>query len=308
MPVDQFEDGLAGICGAFGIRSHENRKTVRGTVGIMAERGFEIAHVAADLAQVERTNHHIRSDWGENYFLICQEEGKALLSQNDQLHLLQPGDMMLIDSAKPSDFTLFGAYSRQVSVHLPRAELHERIGEQIVRGGTLLPRNDPMNLAMCSILSRVLDPNAAIPDAAHHLREAFLGALGAALHERSWREQYAGLTADVSGARALAAGQAYIDKRYRDPDFSIQQMAEDLQLSTRQLQRGFAAIGMTPTKYLLVKRLEQVRRALDDRKAGRNNDLISSIAYEAGFTDLSYFQRCFRRTFGITPRAYTSRS
>lgn len=29
---------------------------------------------------------------------------------------------------------------------------------------------------------------------------------------------------------------------------------------------------------------------------------VSSIAYEAGFGDLSHFNRCFRRHYGLTPR------
>lgn len=74
----------------------------------------------------------------------------------------------------------------------------------------------------------------------------------------------------------------------------------------RQLQRGFTSVGSTPTKYLLIKRLEHTRCALDDRRAGRRSDLISSIGYEAGFSDLSYFQRCFRRAFGTSPRAYAA--
>jgi len=30
---------------------------------------------------------------------------------------------------------------------------------------------------------------------------------------------------------------------------------------------------------------------------------ISDIAFECGFNDLSYFNRCFRRRFGLTPTA-----
>jgi AraC-like DNA-binding protein len=28
---------------------------------------------------------------------------------------------------------------------------------------------------------------------------------------------------------------------------------------------------------------------------------VSAIAYEAGFGDLSYFNRCFRKAYGVTP-------
>jgi AraC-like DNA-binding protein len=59
------------------------------------------------------------------------------------------------------------------------------------------------------------------------------------------------------------------------------------------LQRGFAPINATPSRYFLTKRLEQFRRG----------DLISIITYEAGSSDLSYFRRCFRKAFGTCPRA-----
>jgi AraC-like DNA-binding protein len=29
---------------------------------------------------------------------------------------------------------------------------------------------------------------------------------------------------------------------------------------------------------------------------------VTAIAYEAGFADLSYFNRCFRQRYGATPR------
>ena len=45
----------------------------------------------------------------------------------------------------------------------------------------------------------------------------------------------------------------------------------------------------------------RMRKAADllARKEGR----ISDIAFECGFNDLSYFNRCFRRRFGLTPTA-----
>jgi AraC-like DNA-binding protein len=34
---------------------------------------------------------------------------------------------------------------------------------------------------------------------------------------------------------------------------------------------------------------------------------ISDIAFDCGFNDLSYFNRCFRRRFGLTPTAARGR-
>jgi AraC-like DNA-binding protein len=39
----------------------------------------------------------------------------------------------------------------------------------------------------------------------------------------------------------------------------------------------------------------------------RDERRISDIAFECGFNDLSYFNRCFRRRFGLTPTAARGR-
>jgi len=56
--------------------------------------------------------------------------------------------------------------------------------------------------------------------------------------------------------------------------------------------------GSTFTQYVLEERYGGLP-ALTDRGAARS--LISAIAYECGFTDLSNFNRAFRRRFGATP-------
>jgi AraC family transcriptional regulator, positive regulator of tynA and feaB len=304
LPVEQFAADLFRICGQFDIRPATARQTMRGGVQLDRRAGLEVAHVAADLQQVVRSTRDIRKDSGENYFLILQEEGKALMSQNETSCLLSPGDMVLIDSACTSEFTFFGDYSRQLSLHLPRGEMHARFGYDLIRGGIAVPRHDPTNLALYAVLGKVFGQPSVNAASSTYLREAVFGLIGALLHERSGQQGFAGIDSDLSGARSLASGQAYIDSHYRNPDLTIQDMADDLGMSLRQLQRGFSAIGSTPTKYLLVKRLEHARRGIEDRRIGLRGDLISSIAYEAGFSDLSYFQRCFRRAFGTSPKAY----
>jgi AraC family transcriptional activator of tynA and feaB len=307
VPTEQFHADLRTICGSFDMRTSMGTNRVRGGISLVQGAGVEVAHVAADVQQIIRTKREIQRDNSEYYFLILQEEGRALMSQSDAACLLEPGDMVLIDSACPSEFTFFGSYSRQLSLHLPRAEMHARFGYDLIRGGISVPRFDPTNMALCAVLGKVVRGIENSTSEAY-MREALFGLIGAMLHERSGSGGYSGVESDISGAHALAQGQAYIDAHFRNHDLSIQDIADDLGISTRQLQRGFAAINSTPTRYLLTKRLEHVRRALADRQAGRRDDLISTIAYEAGFSDLSYFQRCFRKAFGASPRAAVSGS
>src|SRR5215510_12826016 len=63
--------------------------------------------------------------------------------------------------------------------------------------------------------------------------------------------------------------------------------------------RLFESEGTTFTEYVLAQRLVRAHRLLTDaRYAGEK---ISAIALDAGFGDVSYFNRVFRRRYGVAP-------
>jgi transcriptional regulator GlxA family with amidase domain len=70
-------------------------------------------------------------------------------------------------------------------------------------------------------------------------------------------------------------------------------------LTPRFIQRQFEAEGTTFTEYLLDQRLARAQRALTDRH--RDGDKISTIAWDCGFGDISYFNRVFRRRYDLAP-------
>ena len=62
---------------------------------------------------------------------------------------------------------------------------------------------------------------------------------------------------------------------------------------------GFESEGTSFSEFVLGRRLVRARRLLtDSRWAGRS---ISSIAFNSGFGDLSYFNRTFKRLYGSAP-------
>jgi AraC-like DNA-binding protein len=79
----------------------------------------------------------------------------------------------------------------------------------------------------------------------------------------------------------------------------IETLARRYGLSARQAQRLFEQDGTTFTEFLLEQRLLLSQKLLaDPANAWRK---INDIAYSAGFADVSYFNRSFRRRFGRTP-------
>lgn len=57
--------------------------------------------------------------------------------------------------------------------------------------------------------------------------------------------------------------------------------------------------GTTFTEFVLMQRLERARGMLVDPRF--RDEKISTIAYDSGFADVSYFNRMFRRSYGESP-------
>jgi AraC-like DNA-binding protein len=109
-------------------------------------------------------------------------------------------------------------------------------------------------------------------------------------------------TARTRGLRAarLKLAKSYIVAHSHRRDISVGTLAASLSVTPRYVQRLFETDGTTFSEYLIGQRLARAHRLLCEPSA--NQTAISTIAYDAGFGDLSYFNRCFRRQYGLTPR------
>ena len=90
-----------------------------------------------------------------------------------------------------------------------------------------------------------------------------------------------------------------VEHRCGDPDLSAIAVAGLLGVTPRYVHLLLEQTGKSFTHHLLQRRLEKAAALLRDPR-GRHRK-IADIAAEAGFTDLSYFNRSFRRHYGATP-------
>ncbi len=108
LSLETFESELYSVCGAFNVDPKHQSRSVLGAVQHETLADLEVVHVAKDLNSIKRTKKELSQDVGENFFLIIQEEGQALMNQHDTARIILPGDMILIDSAYTSDFSFLG--------------------------------------------------------------------------------------------------------------------------------------------------------------------------------------------------------
>ena len=116
--------------------------------------------------------------------------------------------------------------------------------------------------------------------------------------------------AEVGGGRGvqvarLNAIKGHILSNLGDHRLSVQRVAALQGVTTRYIQMLFEGEDTTFSEFVLGERLAWTMRTLCDPASSRRS--ISTIALDAGFGDLSYFNRCFRRRFGLTPTAARGR-
>jgi AraC family transcriptional regulator len=87
-------------------------------------------------------------------------------------------------------------------------------------------------------------------------------------------------------------------ERHHDEPLTLGRLARDAGLSPYHFLRTFERVtGVTPHQYILRTRLREAATRI-----AVGADRILDVALDAGFGDVSNFNRAFRAEFGITPR------
>jgi len=88
-----------------------------------------------------------------------------------------------------------------------------------------------------------------------------------------------------------------IEEKMTDPEFNVEVLLKDFALGQKQFTRKVLALtGQTPVHFIRIMRLKRAKKLIQQR-AGT----VSQIAFDVGFSNLSYFSKCFRMQFGILP-------
>ena len=91
-----------------------------------------------------------------------------------------------------------------------------------------------------------------------------------------------------------------IEENFEDPHFSIEKLADEVNMSISQLNRKLNALVAQPAGQLI--RSLRLQRAADLLK--HNADNVAGICYKVGFNDQGYFGRVFKKQFGVSPNVY----
>lgn len=230
------------------------------------------------------------------YILVRPSDGRCVIEQAGRRISLRARDAAVVDLAQEARFTLVELGRIDLIVLDPARlpALTQLAADELMQA---IPRGNRGLQVLAhygALLLRGLFPLNSAP-----LRDLAIGhvhdLIGVMLVDRSAPP----VTATPRRGGRLAAIKADIETRLERRELSIDMIAGLYGVTPRAIQKAFGAEGRTFSDYVMERRLE--RAWLKLMSAEDDAISISSVAFEVGFGDLSYFNRSFRKRFGRSP-------
>jgi AraC-like DNA-binding protein len=244
-----------------------------------------------------RRTRALTADGIDDFSLIVNMGGPYVVSQGRNELVLADGEATLLSLTEPVSLAHHPP-GNVIGLRIPRARLAPLITRMedsclrpIPRGtGAIRLLTDYVTMASDEHMTTGRDLQHLVATHIHDLVAVAVGATRDAAEAARGR--------GVRAARLHAIKQDIAGSLGRT-DLSVATLAARYRCTPRFIQRLFEAEGTTFTEYVLAQRLARAHRMLTDPR--RDGEKIAAIAYDAGFGDLSYFNRVFRRHYGMAP-------
>jgi len=268
----------------------------RGSVELHCVGALRIGLLGMTPADTIRSEALAR-DGDDGLIISLLLSGSAHQSQLGEERTVGPDEGVVCDCSHPGFFNLI-ADTRFWTVKIPRAMVTRTLPKMDRFAGAALDR-DPVARRLLSVyLGAALgvdfaDNKRAIALYDQHIVDLIVLALGA--------EGDARVLAQGRGGREArrSAVLREIDQRLQDPSLSAAAVAVSLGVTARYVHILLEETGRSFMEHVLARRLEKIAEGLRDPL--HDHRRITDIAFAAGFTDLSHFNRTFRRRYGETP-------
>ena len=260
----------------------------------------KLRHCGGTINRVARTSRNIAVD-GDDSFCVTVNSGSSPVAvcQHGREAVLDGGMGVLLVGSEPGEVQS-GPDRTWISTLIPRTAFLELVPNAQDLLATPLNPGSSAFRHLRRYLGILLGPDGIGNDPAliDQVETTILDL--AALSLGAGRD--AGEVASMRGLRAARTQEilAQIRTNFANPAFSIRVAAKKLGLSPRYVQDLLQATSLGFTERVLELRLQKVRAMLEDPRHDRLK--INEIAYACGFSEVPYFNRCFRRRFGASPK------
>jgi AraC family transcriptional regulator, positive regulator of tynA and feaB len=278
----------------FGLYTIDDPKAFAGRVRSRHIFGLNASEIRNNKCHCERTQRDIRLDGVDHCYAVFQVDGRSTIIQNDQAVTLAEGDVAFIESARPATYVNDG-HEQWLVLQLPRQRLISTLGFE-PRGGLGHHSGTRVSRLLFQFVVGAVDDEEPVPTSADNCMQSavydLLGALFAPLDPAP---------GSLHSDRLFKRISDVIRDRFADPDFGPYEIAAELGISLRYLQKLFTKRGCTCSGFIQSLRLDQAARSIKRRALMKSGQPLSEIAYACGYRDYSNFAHAFRQRFGHAP-------
>ena len=244
-----------------------------------------------------RTRETLAREGTDDIGMIVNLRGPHRITHGRKELVLGDGEATLVSMSEVCSFT-HRPPGEVLAFRVPRKLFEPLVSDVDDRFMNRVPNGTPALRMLTDYVRLAQDSEYAMDRQLQHLFVGHVHDLMAAVVGAS-RDAMAITQGRGQRAAKLHAIKEDIARNVHEANLSVVTLAARHQCTPRFIQRLFEAEGTTFTDFLLVQRLTRAHHMLTDPH--RMADKISTIAFDAGFADLSYFNRAFRQRFGDTP-------
>jgi len=266
-------------------------------LGALDELG--VSAFACDACEVVRSRSDVARADSDDVLLCLHRSGKGIFTQDGRQAVNEKGSFLLIDSRRPFSIT-FPERIHSITFKVSRQGLEARVGN--IAGLTARPIT--AESAVGGLASGLLSMLPSRVDSFEGADRSKLAEQALDLVALAVTEQLGHTGATLSSIRATALFRlkSVIEARLGEPKLRPAAAAAAAGISVRYANVLLSQEGYSIERYVLHRRLERCRRALEDPAQARR--MIGEIAFSWGFSDLSHFGRRFRAAYGLAPGDY----
>ncbi len=249
----------------------------------------------------ERTCLEIAQQQQHYYGAVIHLAGAPLVRSRGQLTRVQSGDISMLSTM--DDFWFDGEMPFEyMLVRLPVQWLEARVFRPDRLCGSVISHANPLRAILADYVVSVFNQFDRLSlAAAAAVNQHVIELLSAALMEEPLQ---------LVGSAALRAALfdracRMIEIRAGDPALRTEEIARELRVSVRMLQRIFKENDETVARRIAITRINRSAAILEnDRRGGVT---VTELAFASGFRDLTTFERTFYSIKGMTPSAWRRR-
>lgn len=229
-------------------------------------------------------------------------EGAVQMHIAGKTYLLTPGHLVIIHAVEVHDLVPLTRPYRRYGIHITPQNLQELLGSSLL--STAITRHGEdfchvFDLTSCRTEAEALlsslykEATQPRPMTGEWMRHRFAELMILLYRQRP------GAFSETNPDPLIAATCRYMDANFRR-ELTVEELAKMHFFSVPYFIRRFRkAVGYTPKRYLILRRLAESRVLLCT-----TSDTVAAVAVQCGFADANAFVRTFRKETGITPGEY----